>query len=151
MQIVSKFFTENRISHFMQMKFVWNVTSYFLEKIRKIFQSVICWKFYPACWVLSFTTLRTSNQQMANWWYFSYFSQKILTFHTNCFLCLIFPRKLTDISCKLSHFFLYFYQRKWHFMQIVSFFQKIAFNISCKQIFMKCQSLFSVKKIIRKL
>ena len=30
-------------------QFAWNVKSYFLGKIRKIFQNVICWKFYPEC------------------------------------------------------------------------------------------------------
>ena len=30
-------------------QFVWNVISCFLRKIRKIFQNVICWNFYPEC------------------------------------------------------------------------------------------------------
>ena len=30
-------------------QFAWNIISCFLWKIRKIFQNVICWKFYPEC------------------------------------------------------------------------------------------------------
>ena len=30
-------------------QFAWNVKSCFLGKIRKIFQYVVCWKFYPEC------------------------------------------------------------------------------------------------------
>ena len=30
-------------------KFAWNVKTGFLGKIRKIFQYVVCWKFYPNC------------------------------------------------------------------------------------------------------
>ena len=30
-------------------QFAWNVKSCFLGKIRKIFQNVVCWKFYPEC------------------------------------------------------------------------------------------------------
>ena len=30
-------------------QFAWNVISCFLRKIRKIFQNVVCWKFYPEC------------------------------------------------------------------------------------------------------
>ena len=30
-------------------QFAWNVKSCFLGKLRKIFQDVICWKFYPEC------------------------------------------------------------------------------------------------------
>ena len=57
MQIVSKkkkifflFFPENRIWHFMQIvSIAWNVKSCFLWKVRKIFQYLVCWKFYPEC------------------------------------------------------------------------------------------------------
>ena len=31
----------------------WNVKSCFLGKIRKLFQSVVCWKLYPICLALS--------------------------------------------------------------------------------------------------
>ena len=33
----------------LRRKFAWNVISCFLRKIRKIFQNVVCWKFYPEC------------------------------------------------------------------------------------------------------
>ena len=33
----------------LRRQFAWNVKSCFLGKIRKIFQSVVCWKFYPEC------------------------------------------------------------------------------------------------------
>ena len=36
----------------LRRQFAWNVISCFLGKIRKIFQSVGCWKFYPECYVL---------------------------------------------------------------------------------------------------
>ena len=50
------FLLENRIWHFMQIVTfgdAWSVKSYFLRKIKKIFQSVVCWNLYPACKVLS--------------------------------------------------------------------------------------------------
>ena len=53
------FFLENRIRHFMQIgdnlheanlrQFAWNVKTRFLGKQWKIFQYVVCWKFYPQC------------------------------------------------------------------------------------------------------
>ena len=45
------FFSENMIWHFMQiLHFRQNVTNpVFWGKIRKIFQNVICWIFYPNC------------------------------------------------------------------------------------------------------
>ena len=47
------FFLENRIWHFMLWRqFAWSIKSHFLGKIRKIFQNVVCWNFYPACKVL---------------------------------------------------------------------------------------------------
>ena len=52
LMILFLFFPENRIWHFMQIvrrQFAWNVKSCFLGKIRKIFQNVCCWKFYPEC------------------------------------------------------------------------------------------------------
>ena len=33
----------------LRRQFAWNVISCFLGKIRKIFQNVVCWKFYPEC------------------------------------------------------------------------------------------------------
>ena len=33
----------------LRRQFAWNVKSCFLGKIRKIFQNVVCWKFYPEC------------------------------------------------------------------------------------------------------
>ena len=33
----------------LRRQFAWNVISCFLRKIRKIFQNVVCWKFYPEC------------------------------------------------------------------------------------------------------
>ena len=33
----------------LRRQFAWNVISCFLEKIRKMFQNVVCWKFYPEC------------------------------------------------------------------------------------------------------
>ena len=33
----------------LQRQFAWSVKSYFLGKIRKTFQNVICWNIYPAC------------------------------------------------------------------------------------------------------
>ena len=56
--IVFLIFLENRIWHFMQIvSFLWrqfarSAKSYFLGKIRKILQNIICWKFLPACKVL---------------------------------------------------------------------------------------------------
>ena len=38
----------------LRRQFAWNVKSCFLGKIRKIFQNVVCWKFYPECWALKF-------------------------------------------------------------------------------------------------
>ena len=47
------FFPENRIWYFMQRReFARNVISYFMRKIRKLFQIVVCWIFYPACLAL---------------------------------------------------------------------------------------------------
>ena len=46
-------------------KFAWNVKSYFLEKIRKIFQNVACLNFYPACKLVTFTTLLEDNVHMS--------------------------------------------------------------------------------------
>ena len=48
------FFPENRNWHFMQIvskggrQFAWNVKSYLLGKLRKIFQDAICWNFLPS-------------------------------------------------------------------------------------------------------
>ena len=36
----------------LRRQFAWNVISCFLGKIRKIFQNVVCWKFYPECLAL---------------------------------------------------------------------------------------------------
>ena len=33
------------------IQFAWNAKSCFLWKIRKIFQNVVCWKFYPMCYL----------------------------------------------------------------------------------------------------
>ena len=33
-------------------QFAWNVKAYFLEKIRKILQNIVCWSLYAACWTL---------------------------------------------------------------------------------------------------
>ena len=33
-------------------QFAWNVKAYFLGKLWEIFQIAVCWKFYPALWVL---------------------------------------------------------------------------------------------------
>ena len=33
----------------LRRQFAWNVKSCFLGKIRKIFQNVVCWKFFPEC------------------------------------------------------------------------------------------------------
>ena len=33
----------------LRRQFAWNVKSCFLGKIRKIFQNVVCWNFYPEC------------------------------------------------------------------------------------------------------
>ena len=33
----------------LRRQFAWNVLSCFLRKIRKKFQNVVCWKFYPEC------------------------------------------------------------------------------------------------------
>ena len=42
------------MTNFLYLKqFAWNVKSCFLGKIRKIFQYVVCWKFYPECYALS--------------------------------------------------------------------------------------------------
>ena len=35
-------------SYFLRRQFAWSVIYYLLEKIRKIFQNVVCWNFYPA-------------------------------------------------------------------------------------------------------
>ena len=40
------FFPEKMIWHFMQI-----VKTCFLGKVRKQFQFVVCWKFYPECWI----------------------------------------------------------------------------------------------------
>ena len=40
------FFLENRI---LRRQFAWSVRYYFLGKIRRIFQNVVCWNFYLAC------------------------------------------------------------------------------------------------------
>ena len=47
---------------FLRRQFAWSVKPYFLGKIRKIFQNVVCWNFYPACkalisWLTSGTAL----------------------------------------------------------------------------------------------
>ena len=41
-----------KVWFFLRRRFAWSVKSYFLRKIRKIFQNVICWNFYPRCKVL---------------------------------------------------------------------------------------------------
>ena len=49
-------YIKNRLWYFMQIVFIfaWNVKACFLWKIRKIFQIVICWNFFPSvnslCW-----------------------------------------------------------------------------------------------------
>ena len=37
----------------LRRQFAWNVKSCFLGIIRKIFQNVVCWKFYPECKALN--------------------------------------------------------------------------------------------------
>ena len=50
-------FPENRIWYFtrylLRRQFAWKIKAYFLWKIRKIFQNVVCWNFYQACCVLT--------------------------------------------------------------------------------------------------
>ena len=41
-----------KLSPLLRRQFALNVKSYFLGKIRKLFQNVICWNFYPACQAL---------------------------------------------------------------------------------------------------
>ena len=41
----------------LRRQFAWNVKSCFLGKIRKIFQNVICWKFYPECEALNYIAI----------------------------------------------------------------------------------------------
>ena len=59
---------ENRICHFMHIwQFAWSVKFYFLRKIRKIFQNVICWNFLPAFKVLTYLCLKSdSHNEPAN-------------------------------------------------------------------------------------
>ena len=52
----SYFSPENRLTFhtdcLLRRQFAWNVEACFLEKIRKIFEFVICWNVYLACWPL---------------------------------------------------------------------------------------------------
>ena len=47
------FFPENRFWYFIKIvsigEFAQNIKNCFLGKIRKIFQTVVCWNFYPEC------------------------------------------------------------------------------------------------------
>ena len=36
----------------LRRQFAWSVKSYFLGKVRKIFQNFVCWNFHPGCKVL---------------------------------------------------------------------------------------------------
>ena len=54
--VVFLFFLESRLRYIIQQRrqFAWNAKTYFLgETSKKIFQIVVCWIFYPACWALS--------------------------------------------------------------------------------------------------
>ena len=56
------FFPENRIWYFMQIVSISKPV--FWEKIRKIFQHVVCWKFNPECYALFLAHLSTK----CSWW-----------------------------------------------------------------------------------
>ena len=50
----------------LRRQFAWNVKSCFLGKIRKIFQNVVCWKFYPECYALTLSVLKTIPNTFAS-------------------------------------------------------------------------------------
>ena len=55
----------------LRRQFAWNVKSCFLGKIRKIFQNVVCWKFYPECLALIYLAWQGLSLERS-------FSEKVL-------------------------------------------------------------------------
>ena len=152
------FFPQNRIWHFMEnclqwRQFAWNVQFCFLSKIRKIFQYVVCWIFYPA------RVVNSADDKLAIFFLF-FPEKKDLTFHANCLQWRQYAWNVK--SCfmrKIRKIFQYvcwnFYPARVANSAIVwrcfSYFsQKTRLDISCKlspmeTICMKCQILFSEK------
>ena len=66
-------FSENRIWHFMQIVSTGNnlhkCESCFLGKVRKIFQTVLCWIFLPECQALNIYTMYCMNLNDKIWKY----------------------------------------------------------------------------------
>ena len=77
----------------LRRQFAWSVKSYFLGKIRKIFQNIVCWNFYPvfkvySVQILSVNTMASDEVLFSSKkvWYFSYFTMKIYVvgIHQKC-------------------------------------------------------------------
>ena len=105
-------------------QFAWNVKAYFLGKLEKIFQDVICWQFYPACCV--------------NAWIHLTISQYPTALTCNNGTPLTFTTVWADSADNKLLFFLFSLERRiWPFMQISS-----SGDNKLETICMKCQILF---------
>ena len=114
----SYFFHENRIWHFMQIGNLHEVSDpIFKEKIRKIFQNVVCWNFYPACKVFSsqvvFSTDRSKADTLLQFivcaWAVSYVAFVLSITKTRLFKYIDnFTTKKEHFSDKKSWYFSYF-------------------------------------------